>query len=239
MYKQTVLSKEYALSSELFLAEKAVPRYNNYIVKLLSKYYKGDGKVLDFGAGIGVLASIWRRSFKNGPDCLEIDHNLKGILIQRGFNCFETLDSKSLEYDYIYSSNVLEHIENDFQVLCDINKAAKVNGILALYVPAFNCIYNAYDEMAGHYRRYTKADLIFKLEKANFKIIDAFYVDSLGFFSWGIVKFTGYKKTLNLGDEKSLKIYDKYVFPISKLLDNLFFNKYFGKNLFIAAKKIA
>jgi hypothetical protein len=46
----------------------------------------------------------------------------------------------------------------------------------------------------------------------------------------------GYKGKVGIGSKKSLVIYDKFVYPISKILDKLFFKKIIGKNLFLFAK---
>ena len=47
----------------------------------------------------------------------------------------------------------------------------------------------------------------------------------------------GYNTNDGLGSKKSIKFYDKYIFPISKILDKLGFKHFIGKNLLIIAKK--
>ena len=47
------------------------------------------------------------------PECLEIDDSLRNMLINRGFKCYDKPGSITKTYSGIYTSNVLEHIEND------------------------------------------------------------------------------------------------------------------------------
>ncbi|SVC30839.1 uncharacterized protein METZ01_LOCUS283693 [marine metagenome] len=42
---------------------------------------------------------------------------------------------------------------------------------------------------------------------------------------------------MGLGNKGSLLIYDKYIYPISMVLDNLGFRYFFGKNILVAARK--
>jgi hypothetical protein len=76
-----------------------------------------------------------------------------------------------------------------------------------------------------------------KVRKAGFKIESVEYVDSVGFFASILLKIVKYDKFYNFGDSKYLKIYDQYIFPISRALDVVLFNKLFGKNLFLVATK--
>jgi hypothetical protein len=52
------------------------------------------------------------------------------------------------------------------------------------------------------------------------------------------LKYFGNKNSISLSNEKALKFYDDYIFPLSKILDQIGLKKILGKNLFIVAKKI-
>jgi hypothetical protein len=139
--------------------------------------------------------------------------------------------------DFIYTSNVIEHIENDLQTLKDLNNTLSKYGTIVIYVPAFQVLFSDLDRKAGHYRRYSKKDLKEKLVKSGFTIENICYVDSIGFFAGMTIRILGWRKVGNLGNSKSLKFYDKLIFPISKLLDHLGFKYLFGKNLYAVARK--
>ena len=55
------------------------------------------------------------------------------------------------------------------------------------------------------------------------------YVDSIGFFASIALKIFGYNASSGLGSKKSIKFYDKYIFPVSKIFDMIGFKYLFGK----------
>jgi hypothetical protein len=93
-------------------------------------------------------------------------------------------------------------------------------------------LFSDLDRSVGHFRRYTKVDLREKLQTNGFKVRKLQFADSLGFFASLLIRFTGYKSKGNLGGLKSIKLYDKYIFPLSKSLDMIGLKYLFGKNLF-------
>jgi len=93
------------------------------------------------------------------------------------------------------------------------------------------------DKSVGHFRRYEKGSLLQKMKDANFKVIDCYFCDSLGFFASLFFKFFGYKKIDGSSLGKSFLFYDKFIYPFSALLDRLGAKYFFGKNLIIFAQK--
>ena len=136
---------------------------------------------------------------------------------------------------FVYTSNVLEHIEDDLSVLKEIKEKIKPGGALAIYVPALPFLYTDMDKKVGHYRRYTRSELIKKVSLAGFTVQESFYNDSLGVLATLIVKVLGYKNKAGLGSPKSIVLYDKIIYPTSKILDRLIFRRVIGKNLFLFA----
>ena len=84
--------------------------------------------------------------------------------------------------DLIFSSNVLEHIKDDYQILKDIKKKLRKDGTLFLYVPAKMILWSKLDESVGHYRRYEISKLRALCRKSGFKIVKIHYADFVGFF---------------------------------------------------------
>ena len=105
-------------------------------------------------------------------------------------------------------------------------------------MPAFNLLYSDLDRTVGHFRRYEKKELVQKLYASNYKIIHCYFSDSIGFFASLFLKYFGNKNGISLSNEKALKFYDGYIFPLSKILDQIGLKKFFAKNLFIVAQKI-
>jgi 2-polyprenyl-3-methyl-5-hydroxy-6-metoxy-1,4-benzoquinol methylase len=228
---------DYAGIDILWESEKYLKNYNADIVDKLSKFTNNNSDVLDFGAALGTLSKIWHSLKKTKPECLEIDPSLQKILFDRGFICYKSLEEINKKYDTIFTSNVMEHIKDDVSVLKQLNTKIKANGFLAIYVPAFMVLYNRLDSIVGHYRRYEKDELIKKLLQANFRVVECYYVDSIGFFAWASLKFKKYGENDKITEINSLKIYDKYIYPFSRLLDNMGIRNLFGKNILVIAQK--
>lgn len=227
----------YSGLKELQIADDVLKKYNLDIAKRLFKPLSKKSCLLDFGAGIGTFSILCRDLLGKTPDCCEIDPIMIEILRGKNFNVVESIEHLALKYDGIYSLNVLEHIEDDLLALDQIYKSLSNDGILCLYLPAFEILFSELDESVGHYRRYSKKMIIDKLNHVGFNVINFQYVDCLGFFASLMVKYFGYNKGLKLGSPKSFKIFDSYIYPISKYFDALLMSKLFGKNIMIVAKK--
>ncbi len=74
------------------------------------------------------------------------------------------------EFDAIGAFDVLEHIEEDEEVLAQLHKALKPGGILLLTVPQHPWLWSATDDYACHVRRYTDEELKRKLLAQKFTI---------------------------------------------------------------------
>lgn len=232
---QNSSNKKYAGQNELWLGEKFLINYNYDLISKFTKTSNVKHSVLEFGAGLGTLSELWAKRTGVTPDCFEVDVDLVEILKQRGFQCFESYQSINKVYDLIYTSNVLEHIEYDLPVLKELFALTAEGGQLIVYVPAFQCLYSGLDKKVGHYRRYDKNNLLDKLRLAGFVVDKWQYSDSLGFFGWLLTKLT--HDTESEISIKKMRIFDKYIYPISKLFDAMGLRYIFGKNLLVYCKK--
>jgi hypothetical protein len=233
---QSEFNTNFAGSDELWAGEKCLINYNQDLISKLTKNQRNAKDVLEFGAGIGTLADLWTLSTGTKPECVEIDPEQRSIIEKRGFRCYGSLHSIEKSFDVIYTSNVLEHIEEDSLTLNQLNSKIKSGGALIIYVPAFQLLYSELDEKVGHYRRYEKKALIIKLNNAGFRVSNFYFSDSIGFFAWLYIKMKGYSSKKN--GVKSMRLYDKYIFPISRLMDALGCKYIFGKNILVYAQKL-
>jgi SAM-dependent methyltransferase len=225
------MSAPYTGTDNLEIMECAV-KYNAFLVDLVMRHAEIGSTTLDFGAGIGTFSEKIRA---RGVDvqCVEPDIYQSNVLQSKGFTVYRSLDEVAdTSLSLIYSLNVIEHIEDDADVIAILHRKLGVGGRLLIYVPAFNLLYSKMDEKVGHYRRYRRSGLVGLLQKAGFEIKEARYVDSAGFFAAIAYKFLGSDD----GDlnPATLKFYDRFIFPVSRVIDRLV-QPYFGKNLFVTA----
>jgi hypothetical protein len=233
---QNANQTDYSGLEELLVIE-AMPNYNNFIVKTANIAFGKPSQLIDFGAGIGTLSLIFREKYNIEPLCIEIDKKNQEYLLERNFQFFEDLTSIPNNSDAIFSSNVLEHIEDDLTVLKIMREQLDSGGRLCLYLPAKMLLWSKLDEAVGHYRRYEISELRAKCEEAGFKIINIHYADCAGFFASLLMKFLGYNPDDGIGSVESMRFYDKYLFPISKFLDRIGFKYLLGKNIVLVAEK--
>lgn len=223
------MSSPYSGISVLESLESAV-NYNSHIVDLVEKYAK-DGSLLDFGAGTGTFARLLNKRGRS-VECIEPDIHLRDRLIKEGFQSHASLNNVAQKFSTVYSLNVLEHIENDKEAVESIYQILEPKGVAIIYVPAFMALYSSFDKKLGHHRRYTAESLSALF--TNFKIVRCEYVDSLGFFAG--LAFKAMDSGSGNVSEKSIRFYDQFAFPISKLLDTGM-RHFIGKNVLLVAEK--
>ena len=233
---QSNVNKDYSGLEELVLSE-VMGKYNNFIVSSAIQNAGETNQVVDFGAGIGTLAMIFRERYQINPLCVEIDELNKEHLKKRNFSFFDSLDSIPNNSDLIFSSNVLEHIEDDLGVLRSMKNNLNKNGKIYLYLPAKMILWSELDQMVGHFRRYEPSEIRLKCEQVGLKVTKLHYVDSLGFVASLLMRFIGYDTEHGIGSIGSLRFYDKWLFPISTFFDKIGLKFVLGKNLILVAEK--
>lgn len=208
--------------------------YNRWIISLFKGYFRKN--ILEIGSGLGGLSLYLPKTEVTLSDNrLDYFNYLKNI---SGFNVMMLDIEKNLpkklinSFNTIISSNVFEHINDDLEAMKNCNLLLKKNGKLLLFVPARPEIFGILDKSMGHYRRYTKNELINKTEKAGFKIIKIKYVNLPGYFSW---YFRGKLVGKSSPDNFFAKLFDTLVVPF------LYLEKYlsvpFGQSLMLIAQK--
>lgn len=209
--------------------------YNRHLLDLVRGCAPAHGKVLDFGAGAAQFAAPLSAL---GLDitALEPDPGLQQRLRDQGLHAVgSTSEIRDESYDYVYTLNVLEHIEDDVAALRSLHAKLRPGGKLLIYVPAFQILYTSMDAKVGHVRRYTRGMLTSRVQAAGFRIDRVAYADSLGFFASLLFKLIGNKE--GTVSRSALKLYDRFIFPLSRALD-LLARRWFGKNLLLTCTKL-
>jgi len=223
----------YTGTENLEVMKEAV-NYNRMLIELVKMHARKGERVLDFGAGVGTFAMPMQRDGYT-VECVELDDAERATLAAQGLTVHRTLDGiGDGSVDFVYTLNVLEHIEDDVGALREIGRALREDGRLLIYVPAFPVLFTRMDERVGHLRRYRRHDLRAKVEAAGFDVATNDYVDSLGFLATLVYRMTG--PSSGAIDRGALRAYDRYVFPVSRRLDRAL-RHVIGKNLLLIARK--
>jgi len=76
------------------------------------------------------------------------------------------------EFDLIRAFDVIEHIEEDQEVLNQIYNACKPGGGVIVTVPQHPSLWSEVDTFSHHKRRYTKNELVDKIQKTGFEMVE-------------------------------------------------------------------
>lgn len=69
------------------------------------------------------------------------------------------------EFDLIAAFDVIEHVENDLAAIANMTQMLSESGKLIISVPQYQFMWSNIDEIVKHKRRYSRRDLIQKIEK--------------------------------------------------------------------------
>ena len=154
----------------------AGPRFN-LRTSLIFRMLKGErGRLLDVGCGDGFFME---RLIGRGFQCTGLDPSAQATELCQArigplggaVHCLEIQDYWPPQlFDVVVCGEVLEHVEDDVEMLAHIHRLLKPGGSLVLTVPLDMRLWNESDVRAGHKRRYTKAEILLKLGDAGFEI---------------------------------------------------------------------
>jgi SAM-dependent methyltransferase len=211
----------------------AATHFNRWLFDTIRPHCKGH--VLEVGSGIGNISKLFlenkilltasdlrqeychllQEQFGNHP-------YLKGIasidLVAPDFT--QRYNSLLQKFDTVVALNVVEHIEDDRQAIHNCTQLLKPGGQLVILVPAYQVLYNLFDEELGHYRRYTGRSLRALQEAEGLEIIHQQYFNVTGIAGW-IVNGGIFRKRLI--PRKQLQIFDKLI-PLIKFADRITFH---------------
>jgi len=214
--------------------------YYTSLIQLLDPYL-GE-RVGEVGAGTGSLSKLILKKNISQLTAIEPSTNLFPVLTNtlKNHSNVNTVNSFFHEishdhvsyFDSILYVNVLEHIEDDKTELEHIKYSLSENGYACIFVPALSWLYSDFDDSIGHYRRYHKKDLIKLVKSSGLRIVKVEYIDFFGIIPW-YISMVVLKNKLNEGH---VKIYDKYIYPCTKLIERIF-PVPIGKNLLLIAQK--
>lgn len=146
----------------------------------------GSGAVdaAEIGPGLGDLAAwIQDDPGVRSVTLIEASSEARGVLDSRfrgvdGVSVATGIPEDRAGYGLFFACEVLEHIEDDTEVIAKIFNALAPGGWLVGSVPAFMKKWQAVDDSAGHLRRYERDELHEKLARSGFIDIS---IDVYGF----------------------------------------------------------
>ena len=186
---------------QMYEYEKAhwwyVGRRSLFIELLQIVQLKFPSTILDAGCGTGFNLTLLSQ-FGNAYG-VDISTEAIHYCHTRGLTRVKKTDGKKFPFkrayfDLVTCLDVLEHVENDRELLVEIKRVLKQKGYLILFVPAFSLLWSELDVRSHHYRRYKQTELRNILELNGFSISQLGYFNYLLFIPILLVRF--WQKTL-------------------------------------------
>ena len=138
--------------------------------------------------------------------------------------------------DTVLCVNVLEHVDDDRAAVENLLRLLVPGGNLLLFVPAFRRLYTDLDRLAGHRRRYTKAEVAALIPPPLGQIRRLEYFNPLGAIGWWLNGLVPHRSLESKEVTGQVRFFDTYLVPISKLLNPLT-RSAFGQSVVCAVRK--
>ena len=235
-------SKEGKDNQQIF-SEKGNNFYN-WIFEEIKPYLRGN--ILEIGSGVGNFSKILLENFPDNQLILsdfdkyflsilskKYSKNDKIIIEYLDLNNIEIFKNNNYKIDTCIAINILEHIDNDIKALENIYNILEPDGKLILLIPAHKFLYNIIDKDIGHYRRYTKKEIIKKISLTSFNILNIYYFNFIAIFGWFLNGKILKKSIIN---ENALGFYNKLI-PLLKIIDKYIVFKKIGMSLILILNK--
>jgi len=179
------------------------------------------GRVLAVDMHPGYLKEARRRFLKN-----------KGVSFHR-VDLEKHLPSlRSFRPDTIVCVNVLEHLKDDKKVLTQCFRLLPPGGKFLVFVPALQSLFGSMDVSYGHFRRYSREQLMERVAKVGFEVEQCRYLNLLGVFGWWL---NGKVLKRRIIPRSQILLYDRIVWLAEKL--EKFLPKPIGVSLFCVGRK--
>jgi glycosyltransferase involved in cell wall biosynthesis len=206
---------------EILARLNRAPKFTKWMADTI-RPYMGD-RVLEIGAGTGNLTtnlvprSVYWASDIN-PEYLGRLEKLKATrpyLQVRATDVMAAETYPAERFDTVVCLNVVEHVKDDVAALKNIRKTLDEHGRAIILVPNGPGLFGSLDEVLGHYRRYTREQLLAACEKAGFAVETFLKFNRVGAPGWWWNGRILKKRTFGLWQMKLLNL----LMPVVRRID--------------------
>ena len=199
------------------------PRFTKWMADVVRPYV-GD-RVVEVGAGIGNMSLhlMPRREYwATDVNPHYLDH-LEKLRATRPYMHVRETDGMNAEsfpigrkFDTVVCLNVVEHVEDDTEILRNIRSSLDEEGRAIILVPCGPKLYGSLDKVLGHYRRYTCKQLVDVAERAGFHVEQVLKFNRAGVPAWWLNGRVLRRETFGLWQVRVLNL----LTPLFRLLDS-------------------
>ena len=200
---------------------------------------------IDIGCGVGSNLRILGSA---GLDVIGLDRSFYALSLARKRTKFPLLNGdlndlplRPKSVGLIVAMDILEHLDNDVEGIHSFYQALKEEGILILTVPAFRSLWGIQDEVTFHKRRYSRYEIVNKLQQEGFEIMKSSYFNFFLFFPILFARWTIHFLNLKIESENKinssmLNLFLRAIFSMEVYVLK-HFSFPFGVSIFCIARK--
>jgi SAM-dependent methyltransferase len=151
---------------------------NRLIVSTFRRHFADATSFLEVGCGGGVVLAAIAEAL---PQIRLVGGELyeEGLVVARRRLPeveLRALDARTLPYendfDVVGAFDVIEHIDEDEQVLAQMVRATRPGGGVLVLVPQHRWLWSEHDKIVEHRRRYTRKELVAKATRAGIEVVE-------------------------------------------------------------------
>jgi glycosyltransferase involved in cell wall biosynthesis len=210
--------------SEILARLNRAPRFTKWMADTIRPYV-GD-HVLEIGAGIGNLTTnlVPRSTYWASDINSQYLDRLNKLKVTRPYLQVGYTDASAQEtypqgeFDTVICLNVVEHIEDDVKALRNIRASLSKNGRAIILVPSGPGLFGTLDTVLGHFRRYTRDQLVEACARAGFRVEKVLKFNRIGSPGWWWNGKVLKKTTFGFWQIKVLNALVPFVRPIDRFL---------------------
>ena len=167
-------------------------------------------EVLDVGAGSGVFSrQLIDAGICDRATCVDPAYSGESTESHNGHQLSFVRSVEDRPIDLVLMMDVLEHVEDDVQLLKHYTQSLSPNGQVAITVPAFQFLWSGHDVFLEHHRRYTRSMLSDVIEAAGLQEVRSRYFYGVLFPAVAAVRLAAARKLRSgkVKPESSLRVY--------------------------------
>ena len=136
-------------------------------------------RVLDVGCGTG--ANLEMLSQFGDAQGVDVSDDALAFCATKGLNAqkglAEQLPFADESFDVTTALDVVEHLDDDIAGLKEMFRVTKSGGYSLIFVPAFMWLWGVQDDISHHRIRYTRSQIVERLENAGYTVERATYAN--------------------------------------------------------------
>lgn len=138
--------------------------------------------ILDVGAGSGIFSrQLLDAGIGRSATCVDPAYSREHTELHNGQPISFVRSCGDETQDLVLFMDVLEHVEDDIELLREYSQTMPRNGCVAITVPAFQFLWSGHDVFLEHYRRYTRSMLEAVVADAGLEVVRSRYFFGLLF----------------------------------------------------------